>query len=355
VIVKPDFLSHWKTELLCGLLGDKGAPLFLIHLWSHCEKQHAWRFADMPAVRLKAICRASVPADVFEKALVDAGFVARDGDVLVVLKWDEYNAGLIASWTNGSLGGRPPKRGKLKPADNPPETHGLPTDNPTATVGEPIKILTLIEDKTLNPTPPNPLVAEGEPEVRRRSRRDSQMTSEMAERFERFYGAYPRKAGRAAAEKAFAKLSPDDEQIGAILAALAVAKASREWLKEWLKDDGEFIPHPSSWLNGKRWTDEVQAQATAYTEAELAVIDAYAAAMPDDWPPVDRAFVPSRAAAIRDFLSLALDKPDMPERYFAHCAAHLAVEPRCGFDWLVRRETLVKVREGVVRLKECVQ
>lgn len=148
MIVKPDFLSHWKTNLLCELLDDRGAPLFLVHLWSHCEKQHAWRFGDMPALRLKAICRASGPADVFEKALVDAGFVARDGDVLVVLKWDEYNAGLIASWTNGSLGGRPPKRGKPKPADNPLETHGLPTDNPAATDGEPIKILTLIEANT---------------------------------------------------------------------------------------------------------------------------------------------------------------------------------------------------------------
>ncbi|MEM5330361.1 hypothetical protein VSR34_27695 [Paraburkholderia sp. JHI2823] len=209
------------------------------------------------------------------------------------------------------------------------------------------------KEKTTTPAPPIPLVAEGEPEVRRRrSRRDSQMSPEMAERFERFYECYPRKAGRAAAEKAFARLSPDDEQLGAILAALAVAKASREWLK----DDGEFIPHPSSWLNGKRWTDEVQAQPMAYTETELAVIDAYNDAMPGEWSAAEReVFVPGRAAAIRDFLSLAPDKPDLPARYFSFCAESLAADPRYGLDWLLRRETYAKVREGAVKLKEGVQ
>jgi hypothetical protein len=25
----------------------------------------------------------------------------------------------------------------------------------------------------------------------------------------------------------------------------------------WTKDNGQFVPHPSTWLNGKRWEDEV--------------------------------------------------------------------------------------------------
>ena len=25
--------------------------------------------------------------------------------------------------------------------------------------------------------------------------------------------------------------------------------------EQWLKDGGEFIPHPASWLNGRRWED----------------------------------------------------------------------------------------------------
>ncbi len=171
----------------------------------------------------------------------------------------------------------------------------------------------------------------------------------MAERFERFYAAFPRKEARVTAERAFEKIGPDDELLATMLASITVHRQKRQWA------DPEHIPLPATWLNQRRWTDEAAVCASQYTEAEVAVIDAYAAAMPADWPPVDRAFVPSRAAAIRDFLALALDKPDMPARYFQHCAAHLAVEPRCGFDWLLKRETFVKVREGAVKLKEVAQ
>ena len=31
---------------------------------------------------------------------------------------------------------------------------------------------------------------------------------------------------------------------------------------QWKKDNGEFIPHPATWLNGKRWEDEVQTTAS---------------------------------------------------------------------------------------------
>ena len=86
------------------------------------------------------------------------------------------------------------------------------------------------------------------------------------------------------------------------------------------------------------------------------MIDAYNDAMPGEWSAAERdVFVPSRAAAIRDFLSVAPDKPDLPARYFSFCAESLAADPRYGLDWLLRRETYAKVREGAVKLKEGVQ
>lgn len=30
--------------------------------------------------------------------------------------------------------------------------------------------------------------------------------------------------------------------------------------KDWLKDNGQYIPYPSTWLNQKRWEDENIAQ-----------------------------------------------------------------------------------------------
>jgi hypothetical protein len=78
-----------------------------------------------------------------------------------------------------------------------------------------------------------------------------------AERFDRFYSAYPKKVAKEAAQKAFAKVDPDDDVLGKMLAALAVQKQSAEWQKE----NGQFIPHPATWINGKRWLDEQGASS----------------------------------------------------------------------------------------------
>lgn len=78
------------------------------------------------------------------------------------------------------------------------------------------------------------------------------------EGFNAFYAAYPRHAGKADALKAWNKLAPDvvlQEQMGK---ALEVQKQSQQWRK----DGGQYIPMPSTWLNGRRWEDEApQAQS----------------------------------------------------------------------------------------------
>ena len=71
------------------------------------------------------------------------------------------------------------------------------------------------------------------------------------DRFEAFWSAYPKRVGRGAAEKSFKKVKVGDFE--ALMASLASHKRSPEWLKE----DGQFIPHPATWLNQKRWLDDV--------------------------------------------------------------------------------------------------
>lgn len=70
--------------------------------------------------------------------------------------------------------------------------------------------------------------------------------------FEDFWSSYPRKVSKGDAEKAFAKLNPDEHLLGTILAAVQRAK-TREG---WVKDGGRFIPYPASWLNSRGWEDE---------------------------------------------------------------------------------------------------
>lgn len=71
--------------------------------------------------------------------------------------------------------------------------------------------------------------------------------------FDEFWTAYPRHVAKQDAAKAFAKLRADDALLRRILAALDVAKRS----DDWRKDGGRFVPHPATWLNGRRWEDEL--------------------------------------------------------------------------------------------------
>jgi hypothetical protein len=72
--------------------------------------------------------------------------------------------------------------------------------------------------------------------------------AEVAESFDRFWEAYPRRDAKQNAERAWRKLKPTPELETVILAS--VARQSSGW------KDPQFIPMPATWLNGKRWQDE---------------------------------------------------------------------------------------------------
>jgi len=70
--------------------------------------------------------------------------------------------------------------------------------------------------------------------------------------FQQFWEAYPKKVGKGDARKEWARISPGVELIGEMLKALSLQKRSEAWLKE----GGQFIPNPSTWLHQRRWEDE---------------------------------------------------------------------------------------------------
>lgn len=75
-----------------------------------------------------------------------------------------------------------------------------------------------------------------------------------SEDFETFWKAYPRKVSKTSARKAWDRLAPDPALRGVILAAIARQRESSQW-----KDHGgKYIPHPTTWLNNHRWTDELE-------------------------------------------------------------------------------------------------
>lgn len=158
----------------------------------------------------------------------------------------------------------------------------------------------------------------------------------LQDRFERFYAAYPRKKSRIAAEKAFAKLNPDEQLLTAMVAGIERAMTSGQW------SNPQFIPHPATWLNAGGWLDEIQ---TAYTADEQAVIDAFNAALGEQLGVVPQLFFELRAAAIRDFETFS-DKPGFVSRIFPRIHDNAQLPPHVGFDWIISREGYSNVTSG---------
>lgn len=90
--------------------------------------------------------------------------------------------------------------------------------------------------------------------------------------FEQFWTAYPKKKSKGDAEKAWLKINPSEQLLATIIAKIEQAKTS----EDWLKNDGQYIPYPSTWLNRQGWEDEFtqnkQILPDNYVAIELAKI-----------------------------------------------------------------------------------
>ena len=75
--------------------------------------------------------------------------------------------------------------------------------------------------------------------------------------WDRFWAIYPRKVDKAKAIRAWNKLKADRKLMQIMSAALKAQRAS----EEWRRDNGRAIPYPSTWLNNRRWEDELEGYA----------------------------------------------------------------------------------------------
>ena len=118
--------------------------------------------------------------------------------------------------TNGKLGGRP-RRTQPVPTETQPEPR------------------------------PNPALTKSQPNHKPITNNQYIQTS-----FAQFWAAYPRHVAKQAAIKAWQKANPQNGLLEQILNAIQTQRRS----PDWTKDNGQFIPHPATWLNQRRWEDE---------------------------------------------------------------------------------------------------
>lgn len=82
------------------------------------------------------------------------------------------------------------------------------------------------------------------------------------EDFETFWKEYPKKVGKGGAFRAWKKIKPDASAIDKMIAGVKLQRTT----EQWKKDKGQFIPNPETWLNQRRWEDEVEVKAQPRTK-----------------------------------------------------------------------------------------
>ena len=89
---------------------------------------------------------------------------------------------------------------------------------------------------------------------------------ELEQMFARFWSLYPRKQGKKKAREAWYKLAPSMALCRRMSAALKAQMRS----EEWTRDGGRYIPYPATWINGRRWEDELAPPPAAAAQTEPA-------------------------------------------------------------------------------------
>ena len=167
----------------------------------------------------------------------------------------QYQARAKQAAENGKRGGRPKKpdpkqsepireqsAGQSESHVNPEETHPVISANP---------------EETGSKTNQEPITNNQEDQ---KTCAPSACESVAESLFPKFWALYPNKKGKAAAEKVWKKLKVTDD----LFTLIAQGLAKQVVCAEWTKDGGQFIPHPSTWLNGKRWEDEVSMPSNVH-------------------------------------------------------------------------------------------
>ncbi|MFZ9681494.1 MAG: DUF6291 domain-containing protein [Bacteroidia bacterium] len=88
--------------------------------------------------------------------------------------------------------------------------------------------------------------------------KENEKENENEQRFDQFWTTFPRKTDKARAKRSFLRLTKTEQE-------LAVSNIQRLYSET----PAQFIPHPSTYLNGKRWEDQAIQRTPTFTYANL--------------------------------------------------------------------------------------
>jgi hypothetical protein len=111
-------------------------------------------------------------------------------------------------------------------------------------------------EEDISPLPPNGSVQQG-------TRQEDHSRA-----FDEFWQAYPLRKAKGAAKRAF------DKAIKAGASAAEIIEGAKHYASERAGQDPRYTAHPTTWLNGERWTDERKPAQGVTIDQQGNVIDA---------------------------------------------------------------------------------
>lgn len=114
------------------------------------------------------------------------------------------------------------------------------------------KIVEPTSPKMVNLNPKN-----GEPLSIQYSRQNSK-TGE----FEKFWNLYPKKVDKRKSEQKWNNLPKTTQEL------ILLDLPKRNQTDQWQKNSGQFVPNPTTYLNGERWNDQISSQINS-TQNEI--------------------------------------------------------------------------------------
>ncbi|MEV7606100.1 hypothetical protein AB0N65_11730 [Paenarthrobacter sp. NPDC089322] len=232
--IKPDFWTDGKIVQLSAF-----ARLLYIGMWNFTLCDHGHVADDSFKLKLQILPGDAVDVDALLGELFDAGRVVRITDAagrtyLHVKRFEEHQK-IDPRWKT-----RCPacaQQGSLEAVETQASFSELtetPDRSPTLSLGK-----------------------EGKG---RESKKTSSKPSASTDEFDAFWGEYPRKVGKEAAKKAFAK-ALRLTSYGTIMEGVGNLRM------EVAGKDPKFTPHAATWLNAGRWDDEPEPPTQAIIPA----------------------------------------------------------------------------------------
>jgi hypothetical protein len=223
--IKPEFFRHEGLQ-------DLGAESMLVFagLWTQCDSRGRFRWRPRQ-LKLDILPFMDFDMEVILEKLRESGFLEK-------YEVDGKYYGLVPTFRDHQrLTGKEREDGEKYPE---------PLGKHRGSIGE-------TSGKQEGGTGERPVSQEREREKEKEREKER---NTYGDDFLEFWKSYPKKVGKDEAWRAWKKRNGSKPSIEIIVNAVEMQKKSNQWIR----DGGQYIPNPATWINQGRWADEPTEQ-----------------------------------------------------------------------------------------------